>query len=103
MSDPDLRFLSKQRELLEANDERTSVSLNKSKRRAEQRALEDRLLALENERRKAKGLKPYESYAAIRNGEGEDVTASDEDSAAAEMEVHHSGKKIGRASCRERV
>lgn len=92
MSDPDLRFLSKQRELLEANDERTSVSLNKSKRRAEQRALEDRLLALENERRKAKGLKPYESYAAIRNGEGEDVTASDEDSAAAEMEVHHSGK-----------
>src|SRR5690625_5444256 len=40
MSDPDLRFLSKQRELLEANDERTSVSLNKSKRRAEQRALD---------------------------------------------------------------
>src|SRR5690625_7763188 len=47
---------------------------------------------MENERAEAKGLKPDETYAAIRNGEGGDVTASDEDSAAAEMEVHHSGK-----------
>ncbi|WP_373568216.1 carboxy terminal-processing peptidase [Marinimicrobium sp. ABcell2] len=86
--DPDLRFLAKQRALLEENDDRTSVSLNKQQRRAEQHSLEERMLVLENERRKAKGLEPYKSYAAIRDNGSADT---EEDSAAAELEAHRSG------------
>lgn len=54
--DPDLIFLSKQVELMNENKARTELSLNKAVRIGEKDALEARALAIENERRKAKGL-----------------------------------------------
>ncbi len=78
--DPDLTFLAKQRDLLEESSDDTEISLNKETRLAEQQELEQRMLKLENERRRAKGLPVYENYAAI--GESDEKEGADEDSEA---------------------
>lgn len=85
--DPDLTFLSKQRALLEEDSDNEQISLNKQTRLAEQEALEQRMLKLENERRRAKGLPVFENYAAIR----EKDEAEDEE-AEADLVTQHSTK-----------
>ncbi|WP_051235657.1 carboxy terminal-processing peptidase [Marinimicrobium agarilyticum] len=80
---PDFIYLREQMELMARNDDRKEVSLNEKARRAEQEKLESQMLALENQRRKAKGLSLYESYEDIdgiddeQNG-SEDESATDE-------------------------
>ncbi|WP_341938486.1 carboxy terminal-processing peptidase [Marinimicrobium sp. C2-29] len=66
---PDFTFLQQQTELMEENQNRTEVSLNKDKRQAQQKELEQKMLRLENQRRKAKGLDTYESYDDISRAE----------------------------------
>ncbi len=62
---PDFIYLRDQMALNEKNKNRTVISLNEEKRRAEQESLESELLRLENQRRKTKGLSVYESYEDI--------------------------------------
>lgn len=63
--DPDYTFLVDQWELVEKARSRETVSLNEKTRLAEQGAIEEQQLAIENKRRKAKGLSIYKSYAEI--------------------------------------
>lgn len=53
---PDFRFLREQKTLISELREQTKVSLNEKIREQERKANDDKRLALENERRKAKGL-----------------------------------------------
>ncbi|GLQ31021.1 tail-specific protease [Litoribrevibacter albus] len=54
-NDPDFQYLNKQIERLNQQREKTHISLNINERKAEREELEQASLALENERRKAKG------------------------------------------------
>ena len=56
LKDPDFVYLNKQVETMNENKARTELSLNEQERIEEQKAREARSLALENERREAKGL-----------------------------------------------
>lgn len=77
MTDPDFIFLHDQMAIMEENNQKKTVSLRKETREAEQKQLEERMLIMENIRRKAKGLEPYASYAAIRT-ESEEKEKSEE-------------------------
>lgn len=76
-TDPDFIFLREQMALIDENKQKKEISLRRATREAEQAALEQRMLDMENRRRQAKGLEPYKSYADIKSEE-----ESDEDSAA---------------------
>lgn len=69
-TDPDFVFLKKQMALMEENNQKKTLSLRKATRELEQKQFEERMLKMENERRKAKGLELYASYADIK-AEGE--------------------------------
>lgn len=69
-TDPDFIFLREQMKLMEENNLKKTQSLRKATREAEQQQLEARMLEMENNRRKVKGLELYTSYADIR-AEGE--------------------------------
>lgn len=69
-TDPDFIFLHEQMQMIEENNKKKTVSLRRATREAEQKELEQRMLEMENRRRKAKGLELYASYADIR-AEGE--------------------------------
>jgi carboxyl-terminal processing protease len=75
-SDPDFVFLREQMAMAEENKEKKSVSLRKATRELEQKQMEQRVLEMENRRRKAKGLEPYASYEDIEDTDA----AVDEDS-----------------------
>lgn len=60
--DPDFRFVEEQIALLDEMQARTKLSIKESTRRTEQKQLNDRRLAMENRRRKAKGQDPLESW-----------------------------------------
>ena len=82
-TDPDFIFLAKQMAMAEENSNKKDISLRKATREQEQKTMEQRVLDMENERRKAKGLKPYASYADIKSEnekdeDGEDASASAE-------------------------
>ncbi|HEY7884646.1 MAG TPA: carboxy terminal-processing peptidase, partial [Cellvibrionaceae bacterium] len=64
-TDPDFIFLSRQQAMIEEASDRSEISLRKTTRLEEQNDREARILGYENERRKAKGLEPYASYADI--------------------------------------
>jgi len=64
-TDPDFIFLSRQQAMIEEASNRNEISLRKSTRQEEQKAREAQILTYENERRKAKGLELYASYADI--------------------------------------
>lgn len=65
-TDPDFIFLRDQMALMEENNRRKSLSLRRATREAEQKQFEQRMLEMENRRRKAKGLELYTSYADIK-------------------------------------
>ncbi|SJZ52647.1 carboxyl-terminal processing protease [Oceanospirillum multiglobuliferum] len=56
LQDPDLIFLAEQTKLIEQTRSIKSISLNEQTRQAETKRIEAQQLALENQRRKAKGL-----------------------------------------------
>lgn len=64
-ADPDFRFLQKRIEFVSKEKDQKLVSLRESVRRRETAEDEKFLLAMENERRVAKGLKPYKTFADL--------------------------------------
>lgn len=62
---PDFRYLQERADFLEQNRRKTRTSLHETERRAEREQSEQRLLAMENRWRKAKGLEPLETYAEL--------------------------------------
>jgi len=73
-SNPDFRFLREQKALIMELREKTKVSLNEKTREEERQENDDKRLALENERRKAKGMELLTSL--------DDETEADDTSAA---------------------
>src|SRR5690606_40193513 len=55
--------------MAEENNSKKVVSLRKATREQEQKQMEQRILDMENRRRKAKGLEPYKSYAEIKDSD----------------------------------
>lgn len=64
-TDPDFIYLNERLELLRENRSKTSVSLKKIERIRERQQAEQQLLAMENKRRKSKGMKPLPTFAAL--------------------------------------
>ena len=62
-NDPDFEFLQEQYELMETNRNIHSITLNESARRELQKTEKEKVLALENKRRSAKGLEPLTKLA----------------------------------------
>lgn len=75
--DPEFIFLNKQSEMFKEAAEKKEVSLRLVTRQEEQKKMEKRALDNENQRRIAKGEKPYADYAALKaaNGGDEDEEA----------------------------
>lgn len=70
--DPDFIFLNKQSVMFKEASAKKEVSLRLATRQEEQKKMEQRALAMENERRVAKGEKPYADYAALKAANGGD-------------------------------
>lgn len=70
--DPDIILLQEQVALMMRNKERTQVSLNEKVRLQEKEDLEREQMVMENKRRSAKGLKPFENLEAYRAHEEEE-------------------------------
>jgi carboxyl-terminal processing protease len=62
--DPDLRYLSDELALMKERRAQKSISLNEEKRREEAKNYDLTRLAIENKRRSAKGLSPYDTVEA---------------------------------------
>ncbi len=77
--DPEFIFLNKQSQLFQELNDKKVISLNLETRQQEQKNLETRTLAMENERRKAKGDELYPNYEAMKKArEEEDEQKSQE-------------------------
>lgn len=70
--DPEFIFLNKQSEMFKEASEKKTVSLRLATRQEEQKKMEKRALDNENQRRGAKGEKPYADYAALKAANGGD-------------------------------
>lgn len=81
--DPDFVFLNKQSAMFKEAAAKKSVSLRLVTRQEEQKQMEKRTLEMENQKRSAKGEKPYADYAALKaaNGgeDGEDTPPKEAD------------------------
>lgn len=65
-ANPDFNFLRNQLTLVNELKEKTALSLNEADRLKEKKLLDQRNLAAENARRKAKGEAPYPDYEALK-------------------------------------
>lgn len=85
--DPDFIFLNKQSAMFKEVAAKKEVSLRLATRQAEQKEMEKRSLDMENQKRTAKGEKPYADYAALKaaNGGDEDEDAPPKE---ADKEIH---------------
>jgi carboxyl-terminal processing protease len=70
--DPDFIFLNKQSAMFKEAAAKKEVSLRLATRQTEQQQMEKRALDMENEKRIAKGEKPYADYAALKKANGGD-------------------------------
>jgi carboxyl-terminal processing protease len=70
--DPDFVFLNKQSEMFKEAAAKKVVSLRLATRQEEQKQMEKRVLDMENQKRTAKGEKPYADYAALKKANGGD-------------------------------
>jgi carboxyl-terminal processing protease len=70
--DPDFIFLNKQSAMFKDAAAKKEVSLRLATRQAEQQQMEKRALDMENQKRIAKGEKPYADYAALKKANGGD-------------------------------
>ncbi|WP_062067626.1 carboxy terminal-processing peptidase [Cellvibrio sp. OA-2007] len=75
--DPDFVFLNQQSAMFKEAAAKKEVSLRLATRQEEQKQMEKRALEMENQKRTAKGEKPYADYAALKaaNGDDEDENA----------------------------
>lgn len=81
---PDFVFLKKQRELVDEIQQQTRISLNEKTRTKEREDNDNKRLSLENERRKAKGMKLLASLDELDNeDENSDLSKSDKPKIAA--------------------
>lgn len=75
--DPDFNFILDQIDMMQKNKDRKTISLNEKRRLAEKEALELQAMAIENKRRKAKGLETHKTLEAYRKSNSdEDKPAS---------------------------
>lgn len=81
--DPDFIFLNKQSAMFKEAAAKKEVSLRLATRQEEQKQMEKRALDIENQKRVAKGEKPYADYAALKTANGGD---EDEDTPPKEAE-----------------
>jgi carboxyl-terminal processing protease len=72
-ADPDFVFLRDQFRLESERADRKFVSLNELAREQERENLNQQMLVMENRRRTAKGLEPYDSFEAYEKSESEDT------------------------------
>lgn len=79
MKDPDYRYLVKTNEMVEKQRSRKFLSLNLKEREKEKKDIEKAQLALENDRRKAKGLKPIKDMAALDEEKEKEAEANKDD------------------------
>ena len=70
--DPDFVFLNKQSAMFKEAAAKKEVSLRLATRQEEQKQMEKRALEMENQKRIAKGEKPYADYAALKAANGGD-------------------------------
>lgn len=70
--DPDFVFLNKQSAMFKEAAAKKEVSLRLATRQEEQKQMEKRALEMENQKRTAKGEKPYADYAALKAANGGD-------------------------------
>lgn len=70
--DPEFIFLNKQSAMYKEAAAKKDVSLRLATRQEEQKQMEKRALDMENQRRTAKGEKPYADYAALKKANGGD-------------------------------
>jgi carboxyl-terminal processing protease len=70
--DPEFIFLNKQSAMYKEAAGKKEVSLRLATRQEEQKQMEKRALDMENQRRAAKGEKPYADYAALKKANGGD-------------------------------
>ncbi len=83
--DPDFTFLQQQVHLLSEAKQRTRLSLNEDTRKQEQQQLKSQSLAIENERRKAKGLSEFASIDDLEKDQTEKVAEATEDAGKMEL------------------
>ncbi|QIL89231.1 carboxy terminal-processing peptidase [Microbulbifer harenosus] len=72
-TDPDFVYLREQFKYQIDQTNKKAVSLNESVREQEREQMNQDVLAMENKRRLAKGLEPYESFEALEKSESEDT------------------------------
>lgn len=72
-TDPDFVYLREQFKYQIDQTNKKAVSLNESVREQEREQMNQDILAMENKRRLAKGLEPYESFEALEKSESEDT------------------------------
>lgn len=77
-TDPDYQYRIKRIELAREQSQKTQVSLNLDKRRAEQAALKQQSLELANAHRRAQGEEPFADYQAFEDSE-EEADPAEED------------------------
>ncbi|HNH44495.1 MAG TPA: carboxy terminal-processing peptidase, partial [Agitococcus sp.] len=71
-SNPDFKYLNAQITLAESIKKETTISLNEAKRKKEQEELDNKRLAIENERRAAKGQELLKTWREAEAANGDD-------------------------------
>jgi carboxyl-terminal processing protease len=94
-TDPDFIFLADQLQLMEANREITSLSLNEVTRRTLQLTIEEQALTIENKRRVAKGLEPLSDLEADDENVVAEAPDAVEDEVADNDSEDEESKEIG--------
>jgi carboxyl-terminal processing protease len=80
-ADPDFQYLNEQINFAKGLKDKTQISLNESRRRDEQKDMDDKRLAMENRRRAAKGQEPLKNWReaeAAQDKDSADVDPSKE-------------------------
>ena len=100
VNDPDFVFLREQKKLIAELRKQTQISLNETTRKAEQAQNDDKRLALENERRQAKGLTLLDSLEDAANDDTSTTSAPDSvnDGETPEPEVMDTAKPNDKAA-----
>lgn len=83
--DVDFQYLIKRIEMAREQSDKDSVSLDVDKRRQEQDELEDRLLKLANDNRRAHHKKPYKDYEAFKDAQEKKASKRDEGASSTSM------------------
>ncbi len=93
---PEFQYILDQLASLDSIRAKTYVSLNWKVRQQEKRALENKRLAIENKRRKAKGEKPYRSFEELQSAqEKEDEAQAAAQASNKKFEIDYELKETG--------